>query len=68
MTAHQFLPVLAAAAFAQHIPYGPVLYENLLLTQTAEISILPLPLCFKAVGEAMVVCALVPSAAFRSLV
>lgn len=29
-------PVLAAAAFAQHISYGPVMYENLLLSQTAE--------------------------------
>lgn len=41
-------PVLAAAAFAQHISYGPVMYENLLLSQTAEPPTLPLPLCFKA--------------------
>ena len=41
-------PVLAAAAFAQHISYGPVMYENLLLPQTAETPILPLPLYFNA--------------------
>ena len=41
-------PVSAAAAFAQHISYGPVMYENLLLSQTAETHILPLPPCFKA--------------------
>jgi hypothetical protein len=47
-------PVLAAAAFAQHISYGPVVYENLLLYQTAEPQSYR---CLSAskLGEAMVV-------------
>ena len=59
-------PVLAAAAFAQHISYGPVMYENLLLLQTAEPQSYR---CLSAskLGEAMVLCA-GNFVAFRSLV